>query len=183
MAKTLVRTTLKWGAQGSVAQRIPRDTHTILNIMWRHHNSNRLSFEKVELTLAAQACNRHEFKLIQSAAMAFDVPAKTLKRRLDGYCLSPKRLLEPNEEDSLVDWILAIDKRGMPFRLSTARLMAYILPTQRVETPYMGINWPCTFVAERKELKSKYNRKYDYQRATCEDPELIRAWFDRVKLQ
>src|SRR5205809_901373 len=30
-------------------------------------------------------------------------------------------------------------------------------------------------------LKSKYNRKYDYQRAKCEDPELIRGWFECVR--
>lgn len=45
----------------------------------------------------------------------------------------------------------------------------------------MGINWPSTFVKQRNELKAKYNRKYDYQRAKCEDPELFQAWFHRVQ--
>jgi hypothetical protein len=30
-------------------------------------------------------------------------------------------------------------------------------------------------------VKSKYNHKYDYQRAKYEDPELIRGWFQHVQ--
>jgi hypothetical protein len=41
----------------------------------------------------------------------------------------------------------------------------------------VGVNWPSTFVKRRPELTIKFNRKYDYQRALCEDPEGIRAWF------
>lgn len=33
----------------------------------------------------------------------------------------------------------------------------------------------------RGELKSKYHRKYDHQRAQCEDPEAIRNWFALVR--
>lgn len=31
------------------------------------------------------------------------------------------------------------------------------------------------------DLKARYNRKYDYQRAKCEDPTIIRGWFSLVR--
>jgi RecB family endonuclease NucS len=39
----------------------------------------------------------------------------------------------------------------------------------------------CTFVRRRPELKVKFNRKYDYKRALCEDPQVIRDWFRLVE--
>ena len=41
----------------------------------------------------------------------------------------------------------------------------------------VGSNWPSTFVKGRPELTTKFNRKYDYKRALCEDPEIIQGWF------
>ncbi len=37
------------------------------------------------------------------------------------------------------------------------------------------------FVDRNEQRRTRYNRKYDYQRALCEDPELIRGWFQRVQ--
>ena len=41
-------------------------------------------------------------------------------------------------------------------------------------------NWTTRFIARREELKTRLNRVYDFQRAACEDPELIGAWFKLV---
>ncbi len=49
------------------------------------------------------------------------------------------------------------------------------------ESRTIGKNWACKLVKRHDALKSKYNRKYDYQRSRCEDPALIRAWFRRVE--
>jgi RecB family endonuclease NucS len=35
-------------------------------------------------------------------------------------------------------------------------------------------------VKRRPELKVKFNRKYDYKRALCEDPKVIEGWFRLV---
>ena len=43
------------------------------------------------------------------------------------------------------------------------------------------MNWALTFVKRRDELKSRYSKRYDYQRAENEDPRSIRAWFESVK--
>jgi hypothetical protein len=42
-------------------------------------------------------------------------------------------------------------------------------------------NWVYNFVQRYDSLESKYTRKYDYQRAKCEDPTIIRDWFRLVQ--
>jgi hypothetical protein len=74
-----------------------------------------------------------------------------------------------------------MDKRGMPPRIATVREMATLLVAQHEKPAYVGQIWVRNFIRRHNTLKSKYNRKYDYQRAKCEDPELIKAWFQRVR--
>jgi len=59
--------------------------------------------------------------------------------------------------------------------------MAGLLLTEHGIPGYVGQTWVYNFIKRNPTLKSQYNRKYDYQRAKCEDPELIRAWFQRVQ--
>jgi hypothetical protein len=58
--------------------------------------------------------------------------------------------------------------------------MASRLLADRDASP-VGKNWASNFVKRQQELKTRFNRKYDYQRAKCEDPTLIREWFALVK--
>jgi hypothetical protein len=44
----------------------------------------------------------------------------------------------------------------------------------------VGKNWISTFIKRRPEIKTKFNRKYDYNRAQCEDPVIIKEWFSLV---
>ncbi|THC87090.1 hypothetical protein EYZ11_013463 [Aspergillus tanneri] len=87
-----------------------------------------------------------------------------------------------NEEESLVQWILSLDRRGAPPRPSHVQEMANILLAKRGTTPIqtVGDKWVYNFVKRRDELKSRYFRRYNHQRAKCEDPKLIREWFNRV---
>ena len=45
----------------------------------------------------------------------------------------------------------------------------------------IGGHWVNRFIKRHPELKSRYTRKLDYQRAKCEDSKLIKAWFARVQ--
>jgi RecB family endonuclease NucS len=45
----------------------------------------------------------------------------------------------------------------------------------------VGVNWASTFVKRQPQLTIRFNRKYDYQRAKCENPEIIRGWFGLVQ--
>jgi hypothetical protein len=58
--------------------------------------------------------------------------------------------------------------------------MADSLLAQRHQDP-VGQNWAATFVKRRPELKVKFNRKYDYKRALCEDSEIVEGWFRLVQ--
>jgi len=116
------------------------------------------------------------------------VPRSTAQLRVKGIkpkrnSIAPNRRLTPAQEESLKQWILSSDRRGMPPRIETIQQMASILAAQRAGSATIqpiGKNWVSTFLKRHNDLQSKYNRKYDYQRAKCEDPVLIRAWFKRV---
>jgi hypothetical protein len=84
------------------------------------------------------------------------------------------------EEETIVDYILDLDARGYPLHLPAIKDLADSLLAARHRDP-VGPNWPRAFVKRRPELKMKFNRKYDYRRALCEDPELIQGWFRLVQ--
>jgi predicted DNA-binding WGR domain protein len=132
------------------------------------------------LDLAIQAYHQGRFKSVKAAASAYDVPRTTLRDRLAGIkpklgSIAKNRLLMPTEEETLVQWILSIDQRGMPPTVATVRQMAGLLVSQYGKLGYVGKVWVRDFIKRHETLKSKYNRKYDYQRAKYEDLELIRA--------
>jgi len=72
-----------------------------------------------------------------------------------------------------------MDERGFAPRLADVEHMAnYILESrgvQRVEKL-----WAHPFVQRQAELKTRFNRGCDFQRALCEDPQLIGTWFRLV---
>ena len=86
-----------------------------------------------------------------------------------------RRLLD-TEEEVLVKHVLDLDARGFPARLAAVEDMANSLRDARHLQP-VGINWAATVVRRRPELRVKFNRKYDYKRALCKDPEIIEGWF------
>ena len=45
----------------------------------------------------------------------------------------------------------------------------------------VGQKWPANFVKRTDSLTTRFNRAYDRQRALCEDPVLIKSWFELVE--
>ncbi|KAF6515283.1 hypothetical protein HZS61_005189 [Fusarium oxysporum f. sp. conglutinans] len=89
------------------------------------------------------------------------------------------RKLSDLEEQIIVQFILDLDSRGFPQRLRSVEEMANRLLADR-ETPPVGKRWASNFVKRHKDLKTHFFRKYDYQRAKCEDPTIIGNWFRLV---
>ncbi|RKK70134.1 hypothetical protein BFJ71_g17692, partial [Fusarium oxysporum] len=58
--------------------------------------------------------------------------------------------------------------------------MANCLLADRNASP-VGIHWANNFIKRQPELKMRFFRRYDYQRAKCEDPTIIRNWFKLVE--
>ncbi|KAL2018297.1 hypothetical protein VTK56DRAFT_1001 [Thermocarpiscus australiensis] len=49
------------------------------------------------------------------------------------------------------------------------------------DAPPVGQRWAYNFVKRQPELRTRYSRRYDYQRAKCEDPKVIGEWFALVR--
>ena len=58
--------------------------------------------------------------------------------------------------------------------------MANKLLHERESNP-TGKNWVDNFVKRTPELRTRWSRPYDHQRAVCEDPVAIQRWFDLVQ--
>jgi hypothetical protein len=130
------------------------------------------------LELAVQAYKKGHFSSYTAAANAYDVVRSTLQRRIAGTpaqlgSTSKSRLLTPTEEESLLQWILSRDRRGMQPRVASVRQMAGLLLAQNSKPSLVGANWVTRFIDRHDSIKARYNRKYNYQRAKCEDLELI----------
>jgi hypothetical protein len=83
------------------------------------------------------------------------------------------------EEDVVAEHIINLIERGFPSRLAEVADMANSLRAER-NIGYISLNWPSTFVKRCPNLRIKFNRKYDYKRALCKDPDDIQAWFELV---
>ena len=55
--------------------------------------------------------------------------------------------------------------------------MANVILAER-DALRVGLRWASNFVKRQPQLRTRLSRVYDYQRALCEDPEKIAAWFD-----
>jgi len=134
------------------------------------------------IALAIDAIQKGHFSSSRAAANAYGVRRTTLQNRIKGKPArrdqrSPNCKLTATEELTLVQWILSMDQRGLAPRPESVRQMADLLLEKRSNSnpnSQVGRNWVYNFVQRHKALQTRYNRKYDYQRAKCEDPQVIR---------
>ncbi|KAE9568023.1 hypothetical protein CGMCC3_g15871 [Colletotrichum fructicola] len=86
------------------------------------------------------------------------------------------RNLTTLEEEKLVEYILDLDFRSFPPRISGVEDMANRLLADR-DAPPVGKRWASNFVKRQPQLQTRFYRKYDHKRAQCKDPDAINAWF------
>jgi hypothetical protein len=133
------------------------------------------------LILALQALKNDPNLSVKRAASIYSVARSTLISRRAGVKsrrdIQPKsRKLSNSEESVIVQYILHLDSKGFPPRLSGVEDMANHLLAER-STERVGKHWVSNFIKRHPELVTRFNRRYDYQRAQCEDTTLIRGWF------
>ena len=153
--------------------------------------SAQLASREGRMALAINSYKSGSFTSIRSAANTYGVPESTLRTRLQGRpsrqeIRSANLKLTDTEEQTLVNWILSMDERGLPVRIALIRDMANLLLQKRTSTDAsstrtIGPRWPYNFVRRHDSLQARYNRKYDYKRALCENPTVIRDWFRLVR--
>ncbi|KID81934.1 transposase [Metarhizium guizhouense ARSEF 977] len=113
------------------------------------------------------------------------VPHSTLSTRVKGIparrdTIPPCRKLTNLEESTIIQYVLDLDARSFPPRLCGVEDMANRLLADRDAAP-VGPRWASNFVKRHKELSTRFTRRYDYQRALCEDPNIISSWFQLVR--
>jgi hypothetical protein len=153
----------------------------------RSQNSQKRVEQEGRLLLAIQAIKNQELSSIRKAAEVFDVPRSTLTTRLNGITYRAEtransHKLTTFEEQSLYEWIISLDDRGVAPRPDTVRDAANILLRTRGSDPptTVGKNWVKKFVGRHPDLSTRFSRSYDYRRALCEDEGTIRTWFNFV---
>jgi hypothetical protein len=141
--------------------------------------------KEAKIQLAKGAIEKGQIHSNRHAVKIYDAVETTLRRRRAGIksrrdCISNARLLTDLEEKVLVERILDLDSNGYPPSLRRVGDMANLILAGR-NGRKVGTNWPSTFVKRHPELKTRFNRKYDYQRAKNEDPKVIGDWFELVR--
>jgi hypothetical protein len=152
-------------------------------------NANQASHQEGRLLLAIQALEKGQFSSVRAAARVYDVPHTSLVERLCGRTNAKdsqvkNQKLSPTEESVLLQWIISMDDRGQSPRVATVRETANLILANRdpsASPPTVGVNWPKRFIDRHPELKTRFSQRYDYQRALCEDPKIIREWFRLVQ--
>jgi hypothetical protein len=142
------------------------------------------SNEEARILLALQALQNNPKLKLRRAAKIYNIGRMKLWRRQQGIqsrldWIPKSRKLSDLEEEILIHFILDLDSRGFPPRLRGVKDMADQLLADR-DAPPVGTRWASNFVKRHPDLKTRFFRKYDYQRAKCEDPTIIRDWFRLV---
>ena len=136
------------------------------------------------IELAILAIQKQQIANLSQAARYFNVPRSTLRDRLHGSAFRRERRanshkLTQTEEITLLQWILSMDSRGAAPRPAMVGEMANILLAERCEE-VVGQKWVYNFIKRHDELETRFSRRYNHARAKCEDPKVIREWFDCI---
>ncbi|EKV12377.1 hypothetical protein PDIP_52670 [Penicillium digitatum Pd1] len=151
--------------------------------------SSRNSIEQEgRILLAIQAFKNQEISSIREVARRFNVPRSTLSTRLNGIqhraiSRANSHKLTDTEEESLQKWMFSMDARGSAPRPSMVQEMANVLLSHRGINPSstVGKNWVTNYIKRHPNLSSRFSRRYNYERAKCEDPKIIGEWFTLVQ--
>jgi hypothetical protein len=143
------------------------------------------TYTEGDIQLAIQDINSQQIQSVKRAAATYKVPRTTVRHRRAGK--RPRRDCEPNskrltklEEEVILEYILDYSVRGIPVSKADVRDIADRLLGDRAGKP-VGKNWVDNFIKRTPELRTRWSRPYDRQRAACEDPALIQPWFTLVQ--
>ena len=137
------------------------------------------------IILALEALENDRDLKVATAAKIYNVARSTLRRRRAGRCarrdiLANSRCLTDLEEQTIVQYITELATRAFPPTLRGVEDMANHLRRER-DMPPVGKRWAHNFVQRQPTINTRRSRRYDYQRAKCEDPKVISGWFALVQ--
>ena len=148
------------------------------------------SSKEGQLLLAIAAIQKDPNLSNRAAAKIYSVPESTLRTRRQGISsrrdiTANSRKLTNSEESALIQYIIDLDLRAFPPRLSAIEDMAnQLLATRNAldasDLQRVGVNWASNFVKRQPQLRTRLNRRIDYQRVQNEDPKQYSEWFQLV---
>ena len=154
----------------------------------RSQSSKNSTEQEGRILLAIQAYKNGDIPSVTLAARTYNVPRTTLRHRLSGkqhrsISRANSYKLTQIEEESLEKWILSMDRRGGAPRPSMVREMANLLLEKRGTTLVVSVgeNWVTNYAKRRPLLSSRFSKRYNYKRAKCKDPKIIREWFNLIQ--
>ncbi|KFZ20684.1 hypothetical protein V502_03067, partial [Pseudogymnoascus sp. VKM F-4520 (FW-2644)] len=141
--------------------------------------------DDTQVNLALLAIKNDSSLTLRRAAAIYRVHYTKLSRRIRGKQSQRDQVanlwkLTNLEESVIIQYILNLDSKGFPPRLRGVEDMANRILAD-CDAPRVGLRWASNFVRQQPALNTRINRKYDYQRAKCEDPKLIHSWFTLVQ--
>jgi hypothetical protein len=140
---------------------------------------------EADIQLAIYSIKAKQIQSEKRAASIYNIPRMTMRDRRAGKparrdCQPNSKKLTQLEEEVIIRYILNLDQRGFAPTYAAVRDMADKLLAAR-GAGQVGQKWPANFVKRTNSLKTRFNRAYDRQRALCENPMLIRSWFELVE--
>jgi hypothetical protein len=136
---------------------------------------------EADLILVIQAIKQNPKLSFRQTASTYNIPLNSLYYRLNERTTfrdyTPKlRAMTELEKQTIVNYVLDLDSREFSPAIAYIENMANNLRKTR-DAPRVKTRWAYRFINRREKLKIRWNRLYDYQRALCEDPEIIWGWF------
>ena len=152
------------------------------------HNIQKLQQEG-RLALSKHAIQNNQLLSLNRAVKLHNVPKSSLRSCLKGsipiaQSNAKKQNLQLSEEQSLVQWILKLNRRGFPPQIINVRQMADVLLTTYSQNPPpqpVGKNWVLQFINAQPKLQTKWNYKFHLQYAKCEDLKIIGPQFKLIE--
>ena len=140
-----------------------------------------VQIQEARVVLAINAIQSSKKLSRRAAAKLYNVPETTLRDRMKGRLprvetQANSQILIKTEEKAIVQYILYLDLQGFPPLIGDVAVMANHILASHCAGP-VGKQWPYHFIQQQKELKTCFSHAYDFQRALCENPDILNAWF------
>lgn len=140
-----------------------------------------------QLDKAVRAWERRQYTNLARCVAAMGVPYSSLyarvrhKRKPAGEAHEGQMLFSLAEEKAIVRWIVELDDKGFPARVSMIRELAQQLLVKRDSPHQLGQHFIHRFLNRHPMLTTKFSTQVHRQRALASNLQHLRLHFDRLK--
>src|SRR3982751_3744704 len=144
--------------------------------------------DEATILLAIKSIEEGKFRSARAAGKALGPSHVTISNRMKGRlskedsAASQEKMTKP-EQEAIIQQALDMDSRGYALELKDLAVMANLLIDHATSQHrnHVGKTWAKRFVAKTPRLRTRMSRPYDYERASCEDPRVLKEWYRVLK--